>query len=281
MGSMTFSSAVSVGKSWKNWKTMPTLAPRQAASLSSFIWSMRSPAIVTLPAVGRSMPVIMLSIVDLPEPDGPTMATSWPSSMSRSTPLSASNSSLPVLYVFFRSRSWMSDMDEPPSAAVPLSCQHSGVRVGSASGSARSGRPGCGPRVRASRSPGMEPHGYHSAQEAEVVKPGHRPQSRYWSLTLAACRRGHPPTREEARPSRNGPAATCGAMRRPRRPQRPPTPRSAPPGCGPPPWCRTAPRPSGDCRTRRHGRSPTGVDAQAGAGWARPSTATRVGCAGS
>lgn len=96
MGSMTFSSAVSVGKSWK---TMPTLSPRHAASLSSFIWSMRSPAIVTLPSVGLSMPVIMFRIVDLPEPEGPTMATSCPSSMSRSTPLRASNSTLPVLHV--------------------------------------------------------------------------------------------------------------------------------------------------------------------------------------
>ncbi len=34
-GSMAFSSAVSVGKSWKNWKTMPTFRPRQTASCSS------------------------------------------------------------------------------------------------------------------------------------------------------------------------------------------------------------------------------------------------------
>ena len=35
-GSIAFSSAVSVGSSWKNWNTMPTLRPRQTASCSSF-----------------------------------------------------------------------------------------------------------------------------------------------------------------------------------------------------------------------------------------------------
>ena len=36
---------------------------------------MRAPSIVTDPDVGRSMPPSRLSIVDLPQPDGPTIAT--------------------------------------------------------------------------------------------------------------------------------------------------------------------------------------------------------------
>ena len=35
IGSMTFSAAVSVGSSWKNWKTMPTARPRHADSARS------------------------------------------------------------------------------------------------------------------------------------------------------------------------------------------------------------------------------------------------------
>ena len=70
-GSIAFSSAVSVGSSWKNWKTTPTRRPRQIASSSSLISSIRRPSTVTVPADGRSMPVIMFMIVDLPLPDGP------------------------------------------------------------------------------------------------------------------------------------------------------------------------------------------------------------------
>jgi hypothetical protein len=58
--------------------------------------SMRRPSTVTVPAVGRSMPVIMFMIVDLPLPEGPTIATMSPSSMVRSTPRSAWNSTWPV-----------------------------------------------------------------------------------------------------------------------------------------------------------------------------------------
>ncbi len=99
-GSMAFSSAVSMGSSWKNWKMIPTWLPRHAASCSSFISSMRLPATVTVPAVGRSIPVKTLRIVDFPLPDGPTMAISSPRLMVTSTPLSAGYSSRPVRYTF-------------------------------------------------------------------------------------------------------------------------------------------------------------------------------------
>ena len=85
-GSMTFSAAVSVGSSWKNWKTTPTLRPRHSASLPSLsVWMAVSPTRIS-PAVGRSMPVIMLTSVDLPLPDLPITATNSPQSTSRSTP---------------------------------------------------------------------------------------------------------------------------------------------------------------------------------------------------
>ena len=52
-------------------------------------WPASRPAIVTEPLVGRSSAPIMCSIVDLPEPDGPTMATSSPSSIVSDTSRSA------------------------------------------------------------------------------------------------------------------------------------------------------------------------------------------------
>jgi len=88
-GSVAFSTAVSVGISWKNWKTMPMVRPRQTASCSSVIWSRRLPLTVTVPAVGLSMPAIRLMIVVLPLPDGPVIATISPAAMARSTPSSA------------------------------------------------------------------------------------------------------------------------------------------------------------------------------------------------
>ena len=66
------------------------VAPRQTASSSSLTWSLSvRPSTDTTPAVGRSIPVIMFMIVVLPLPEGPTIATIWPSSMVRSTPRSA------------------------------------------------------------------------------------------------------------------------------------------------------------------------------------------------
>jgi hypothetical protein len=85
-----------VGSSWKNWNTMPMLRPRQTASFSSVIWSRRLPFTVTVPAVGRSMPAMRLTIVLLPLPDGPVIATISPAAIVRSTPRSARNSSRPV-----------------------------------------------------------------------------------------------------------------------------------------------------------------------------------------
>ena len=91
MGSITFSITLRVGKSWKNWKMMPTVRPRQGANCPSFkAWIAVSP-MNTWPVVGRSMPVIMLISVDLPLPDLPITATNSPRSTCRLISLSALN----------------------------------------------------------------------------------------------------------------------------------------------------------------------------------------------
>jgi len=53
------------------------------------------PLMLTVPELGRSSVPIRLSRVDLPEPDGPTMATNSPSSTLRDTPLQACTGGLP------------------------------------------------------------------------------------------------------------------------------------------------------------------------------------------
>jgi AcrR family transcriptional regulator len=54
IGKTTFSATVRVGSSWKNWKTTPTLRPRQIASCSCERAWTGVPAISTSPLVGRS-----------------------------------------------------------------------------------------------------------------------------------------------------------------------------------------------------------------------------------
>jgi hypothetical protein len=91
MGSITFSTTVSVGSSWKNWKMTPTVRPRQTAVRPSDMSARSWPATATRPAVARSMPVIMFMSVDLPQPDRPTTLMNSPASTWRSTPSRARN----------------------------------------------------------------------------------------------------------------------------------------------------------------------------------------------
>ena len=88
MGIITFSSTVSVGSSWKNWKTMPMLRARQRVSLRSLVVETSTPSTTTMPDVGRSMPVSMFRNVDLPPPEGPTRAMNSPRPISMSMPWS-------------------------------------------------------------------------------------------------------------------------------------------------------------------------------------------------
>ncbi len=48
------------------------------------------PPISTVPSETSSSPAIILSVVDLPQPEGPTSTTNSPSAMSRSMPCSTS-----------------------------------------------------------------------------------------------------------------------------------------------------------------------------------------------
>src|SRR5690606_15034765 len=75
-----------VGIRWNAWNRMPILRPRNEASASSSSSPRAWPSMRTLPALGRSMPPITASRVDLPEPDGPTTLTELPAATSRSTP---------------------------------------------------------------------------------------------------------------------------------------------------------------------------------------------------
>ncbi len=84
-GSATFSSAVMVGTRWNDWNTMPISAPRISASSSSLSWVRSWPATLTPPLVARSRPATTISSDVLPEPDGPTTASDWPSVTSRLT----------------------------------------------------------------------------------------------------------------------------------------------------------------------------------------------------
>jgi hypothetical protein len=57
---------------------IPTCRARNLASAPSPRVSIRRPATVTVPMVGRSSPATRLSSVDFPLPDGPMTATTSP-----------------------------------------------------------------------------------------------------------------------------------------------------------------------------------------------------------
>jgi hypothetical protein len=69
-GSSRFSSVVRQGSITGFWKAMPVIL------IGSTTWL---PATMTVPDFGRCSPVASFIIVDLPQPDGPTMAANSPS----------------------------------------------------------------------------------------------------------------------------------------------------------------------------------------------------------
>ncbi len=96
IGSSRFSSAVSIGRRLKNWKTKPTFSRRSSVSGLSLRVVISVPSMVTLPDVGASRPARMFISVDLPEPDGPITAANWPFGKSTVTPRRASTAAPPV-----------------------------------------------------------------------------------------------------------------------------------------------------------------------------------------
>jgi hypothetical protein len=95
-GSVTFSSAVSIGSRLKNWKTKPMWRRRSFVRSLSFSVLSSTPSIATEPLLGRSSPARMCISVDLPEPDGPITAVRWPRGIVSDTPRSASTAVSPA-----------------------------------------------------------------------------------------------------------------------------------------------------------------------------------------
>ena len=77
-GRATFSSTVMPSSRLKNWNTMPMWRRRMRASSSSVLPVTSSSASTIVPSSAWSRPATRLSSVDLPQPDGPMMATNSP-----------------------------------------------------------------------------------------------------------------------------------------------------------------------------------------------------------
>ncbi|MNC95051.1 hypothetical protein D3C83_120640 [compost metagenome] len=76
----------------KPWNTKPMLRLRTVASSSLLICETFFPSRTYWPLVGRSRQPSTFMKVDLPEPDGPMMATNSPRSISTLTPSRARTS---------------------------------------------------------------------------------------------------------------------------------------------------------------------------------------------
>ena len=81
IGSMTLSRMVNSGSRKWNWNTKPSWVSRVRARSSSSICTVARPWISTSPVVGRSSRPSRYSSEDLPEPDGPVIATNSLSAM--------------------------------------------------------------------------------------------------------------------------------------------------------------------------------------------------------
>src|SRR5437667_193924 len=77
-GNAMLSKTLRCGNRARLWKTMPRLRSRGSQSVT------RASPMKMSPAVGVSRPAIMLSVVVLPQPDGPTSTTNSPSGTARS-----------------------------------------------------------------------------------------------------------------------------------------------------------------------------------------------------
>ena len=106
-GSSTLSITLSEGMRWNDWNTKPRLALRNAASWLSFILPVVVPFMSTVPDVGVSRRPMMLSRVDLPQPEGPMIDTNSPFCISRLTFSSARVSISFVRYTLLISLSVM------------------------------------------------------------------------------------------------------------------------------------------------------------------------------
>ena len=137
-GTSTFSAAVRAEKILNCWNTKPKSSPRMRARRPSPRRVVSTPSSSYVPEVGASRRPMMLSIVDLPVPERPTMETCSPSATSRLTPRRMCKSS-PSGRVTVRvtSRRHTRLIGCPPSRPGPRPCRSPCRRKG------RSVRPGC------------------------------------------------------------------------------------------------------------------------------------------
>src|SRR5512146_689765 len=98
-GSMTLDRALILGSRLKLWKTNPTFWLRISDRSLSERWDTFSPSRMYSPLVGTSRQPRMFIRVDLPEPDGPIIATISPRRILKVTPSRAWTSTEPILYV--------------------------------------------------------------------------------------------------------------------------------------------------------------------------------------
>ncbi len=78
IGSVMFSSAVSVGTRLNAWKTKPIRSRRSAVIFLSESRDSSTSPMVTVPELTVSSPAMQCISVDLPEPDGPMIAVNSP-----------------------------------------------------------------------------------------------------------------------------------------------------------------------------------------------------------
>ncbi len=118
--SATLSTARTPDARWNCWKTNPIRPARSADSPGRTAARRRTRRSGPGPEVGRSRVPRMFSIVDLPEPDGPTIATSSPGSIRSDTPARAAT---PPAYTFVTSVSsitWAPPRPGPRMMPAPL-----------------------------------------------------------------------------------------------------------------------------------------------------------------
>ena len=100
LGSVMFSSAVSVGTRLNDWNTKPMWSRRSSVSSRSESRPRSTSPNTMRPPLRVSSPARQCISVDLPEPDGPITAVNRPLSMARSTPARARTSVRPLPYTF-------------------------------------------------------------------------------------------------------------------------------------------------------------------------------------
>src|SRR5438477_8987058 len=98
-GSSTLARALVRGIRLKLWKTKPIFRSRTWARAASSSVRTSTPSRENRPRDGTSRQPTMFMSVDLPDPEGPMMATNSPRSTRRSTAVRAVTSSLPLPYV--------------------------------------------------------------------------------------------------------------------------------------------------------------------------------------